>query len=119
MEHVLVYHNPVCSKSRGALDILRERGVDAEVIEYLKAPLDRAALERVLALLGGPPADLVRQDKRFAELGLRALDYTTREQVVTLLLAHPELMERPVVIRDGRAVIARPSERVLELLDEE
>jgi arsenate reductase len=119
MEQVLVYHNPVCSKSRGALDILRERGVDAEVIEYLKAPLDRAALERVLTLLGGPPADLVRKDKRFAELGLRAQDYTTREQVVTLLLAHPELMERPVVIRGGRAVIARPSERVLDLLDDE
>lgn len=108
----------MCGKSRGALDILRERGVDAEVIEYLKTPLDGVTLERVLALLGGPPADLVRKDKRFAELGLRAQDYTTREQVVTLLLAHPELMERPVVIRDGRAVIARPSERVLELLDE-
>ena len=117
MERLVVCHNPVCGKSRGALDILRERGVDAEVIEYLKTPLDGVTLERVLALLGGPPADLVRKDKRFAELGLRAQDYTTREQVVTLLLAHPELMERPVVIRDGRAVIARPSERVLELLE--
>jgi arsenate reductase len=117
MDGVLVYHNPVCSTSRGALDILRERGVDAEVIEYLKTPLDRATLERILALLGGPPGELVRKDKRFAELGLSASDYVTREQVVTLLLAHPELMERPVVIRDGRAVIARPSERVLELLD--
>ena len=118
MGRVLVYHNPVCSKSRGALEILRERGVDAEVIEYLKTPLDRATLERILALLGGPPADLVRKDKRFAELGLRAQDYTTREEVIDVLLAHPELMERPVVIRDGRAVIARPSERVLQLLDE-
>ena len=118
MERVVVYHNPVCSKSRGALEILRERGVDAEVIEYLKTPLDRATLERILALLGGPPAELVRKDKRFAELGLHAQDYTTREQVIDVLLAHPELMERPVVIRDGRAVIARPSERVLELLDE-
>lgn len=117
MERWLVYHNPVCGKSRGALEILRERGVDAEVIEYLKTPLDRTTLEHVLALLGGPPADLVRKDKRFAELGLRAQDYTTREQVVDVLLAHPELMERPVVIRDGRAVIARPSERVLELVD--
>ena len=117
MERLTIYHNPACGKSRGALDILRERGVDAEVIEYLKVPPDRATLERILALLGGPPADLVRKDKRFAELGLNASDYVTREQVVTLLLAHPELMERPVVIRDGRAVIARPSERVLELLD--
>jgi arsenate reductase len=117
MESVTVYHNPVCGKSRGALDILRERGVACDVIEYLKQPLDGAALARVLDLLHGDPAALVRKDKRFAELGLSAADYTTREAVVTLLLAHPELMERPVVIRGDRAVIARPSERVLEILD--
>jgi arsenate reductase len=117
MERVLVYHNPVCSKSRGALDILREHGVDCDVVEYLRSPLDRATLERVLEMLGGPPSALVRHDKRFAELRLRAEDYVTREQVVALLLEHPELMERPVVIRDGRAVIARPSEKVAELLD--
>ena len=117
MEHVLVYHNPGCGKSRGAVDILRERGVDLDVVEYLQTPPDRPTLERVLRLLAGPPADLVRKDKRFAELGLQAADYTTRDQVVALLLEHPELMERPVVIRGDRAVIARPSERVLELLD--
>jgi arsenate reductase len=117
MERVLVYHNPVCSKSRGALDILRERGVECDVVEYLQSPLDGPTLERVLAMLGGPPGALVRRDKRFSELGLRGEDYVTREQVVALLLEHPELMERPVVIRDGRAVIARPSERVAELLD--
>jgi len=117
MADVVVYHNPVCSKSRGALDILRERGVAAEVVEYLQAPPDRATLERILGLLAGPPAELVRKDKRFRELGLDAAGYVTRAQVVDLLLAHPELMERPVVVRNGRAVIARPSERVLELLD--
>src|SRR5438045_3129576 len=117
MADVVVYHNPVCSKSRGALTILSERGVAPEVVEYLVHPPDRATLDRILTLLGGPPADLVRKDKRFRELGLDPADYVTREQVVALLLAHPELMERPVVIRDGRAVIARPSERVLELLD--
>jgi arsenate reductase len=117
MERVTVYHNPACGKSRGALDILAERGVACDVIEYLKTPLDRATYERFLALLAGPPADLVRKDKRFKELGLDAADYVTREQVVTVLLAHPELMERPVVIRGARAVIARPSERVSEILD--
>ena len=68
-------------------------------------------------LLAGPPGDLVRKDKRFRELGLDEKAYVTREQVITLLLAHPELMERPVVICGARAVIARPSERVAELLD--
>jgi arsenate reductase len=117
MERVTVYHNPVCGKSRGALEILGARGVEAEVVEYLKTPPDRATLERFLALLAGPPADLVRKDKRFKELGLDERRYVTREQVVDLLLEHPELMERPVVLRGDRAVIARPSERVLELLD--
>jgi arsenate reductase len=117
VERVTIYHNPVCSKSRGALEILRERDVPCDVVEYLKAPPDRATLGRFLELLGSPPADLVRKDKRFAELGLRAADYQTREQVVDLLLRHPELMERPVVVQGGRAVIARPSEKVLALID--
>ena len=117
MEKVRVYHNPVCSKSRGALEILASRGVEHEVIEYLKTPPDRATLARFLDLLAGPPADLVRKDKRFKELGLDPAAYATKEQVIALLLEHPELMERPVVIRNGRAVIARPSEKVAELLD--
>ena len=117
MDRFVVYHNPVCGKSRGALDILRERGVAPDVVEYLKQPPDRAALEHFLDLLPGAPGDLVRKDKRFKELGLDPKDYVTREQVIDVLLAHPELMERPVVIHQGRAVIARPSEKVLELLD--
>jgi arsenate reductase (glutaredoxin) len=117
MEHVTVYHNPSCGKSRGALEILRERGVACDVVEYLQAPPDRATLESFLALLAGPPAELVRKDKRFKELGLDPTQYVTRAQVVDLLLAHPELMERPVVVRGSRAVIARPSERVLELFE--
>jgi arsenate reductase len=120
MEEIVVYHNPACSKSRGALEILNERGDQAEVIEYLKANPSRADLERIVdAIATGPsgePAALVRKDKRFGELGLDAGDYTTKEQVVALLLEHPELMERPVVFVGDRAVIARPSERVLELL---
>ena len=116
MERVTIYHNPVCGKSRGALDILRERAVACDVVEYLKQPLDRATLERILDLLPDPPAALVRKDKRFAELGLDAADYTSRQAVIDLLLAHPELMERPVIIRGERAVIARPSEKVLEVL---
>lgn len=98
------------------LEILRERGVACDVIEYLKQPLDRATLGRILDLLADTPAALVRRDKRFAVLGLRESDYTTRERVIALLLEHPELMERPVVVGGGRAVIARPADRVLEIL---
>jgi arsenate reductase len=112
-----VYHNPVCSKSRGALEILGERGVDLDVVEYLKAPPTRADLERIVDAIPDAPAALVRKDKRFGELALAADDYQTKEQVIALLLEHPELMERPVVFLGDRAVIARPSEKVLELLD--
>jgi arsenate reductase (glutaredoxin) len=117
MDKVTIYHNPACGKSRGALEILRDRAIDCDVVEYLKQPLNRATLERILDLLPGVPADLVRKDKRFKELGLNEADYVTGEHVVALLLKHPELMERPVVIRGTRAVIARPSEKVSEVLD--
>jgi arsenate reductase (glutaredoxin) len=112
----LVFHNPKCSKSRGALTILEEEGVTADVVEYLKAPPDRATLERIVDAIADPPGALVRKDKQFSELGLAASDYTTKKAVVALLLEHPELMERPVVFVGARAVIARPSEKVLELL---
>ena len=97
--------------------ILRERGVEFDAVEYLKQPIGRAGLERILDAIPDAPADLVRKDKRFQELGLRAEDYTTRPAVVSLLLEHPELMQRPVVFRGKQALIARPSEKVLELLD--
>jgi arsenate reductase len=113
-----VYHNPVCSKSRGAMQILGERGVDVEVVEYLQTPPDRAALEQILDAVDEPPSGLVRHDDRFRALGLDPGAYEDRDAVITLLLEHPELMQRPVIIRDGRGVIARPSERVLELLDD-
>ncbi len=96
---------------------MQERGVEFDVIEYLKSPLGREDFERFLDLLPDKPAELVRKDKKFKELGLNADDYVTREAVVEVLLQHPELMQRPVIIKDKKAVIARPSEKVLELLD--
>jgi len=118
MTDVTIYHNPGCSKSRGALEILNDRDIDIEVHEYLKKPLDRTALEGVLARLSDTPAELVRKDKRFKELELDANDYVSADSVIALLIEHPELMQRPVVIRGDRAVIARPSEKVAELLED-
>jgi arsenate reductase len=96
---------------------LRERGVEFDVIEYLKTPLDRAAFERIMNLLSNPPADLVRKDKNFEALGLDANNYVTKEAVIDLLLQHPVLMQRPIIVKGKRAVLARPSEKVLELLE--
>ena len=100
------------------VEILRSRGVEFDAIEYLQRPLDRATLARLLDMLDDAPAELVRKDKRFQELGLAAGDYETAERVLSLLIEHPELMQRPVVVRGTRALIARPSERVSELLED-
>src|SRR3982074_2902697 len=104
-EPMVVYFNPTCSKARGAVEILRDRGAAFEIVEYLKQNPGRADLERILDAIPDEPAALVRHDKRFAELGLDRAAYQTREQVVALLLEHPELMERPVVFRGDRALI--------------
>lgn len=95
---------------------MRERGVEFDVVQYLKEPLDRAALSALLAILENDPSDLVRRDKHFGELGLTDDDARTAEQVTELLVAHPRLMQRPVVVRGSRAVISRPPKTVLGLL---
>ncbi len=114
---IRLYHNPGCSKSRGALEILQERGVKVQVIEYLDEPLESADLEEILQRIDDEPAALVRRDKNFESLGLDRESYKTAETVISLLLEHPQLMQRPVAILEERGLIARPSERVLELLD--
>ena len=115
-ESVTLYHNPACKNSRGAVDLLKTRGIVFDTIEYLKTPPTRAALEQMVEKLEVPVAELVRKDKRFEELKLRADDYVSKESVISLLLEHPELMQRPVVIRGRRAVIARPPEKLEMLL---
>jgi leucyl/phenylalanyl-tRNA--protein transferase len=118
MEPVQIFHNPSCSKSRGALAILEERGVDADVVRYLDVPPDRATIERILDAITEEPSALVRTgDPKFKAAGLTRADVQTRAQVIDVLEKHPEVMERPVVFVGARAVIARPSEKVLDLLD--
>lgn len=99
------------------LEILHDRGVEFDVVEYLKAPLSRADFERILDAIPDEPGELVRKDKRFAELGLSETDYTTKDAVIDLLLEHPELMQRPVVFKGDDALICRPSDKVLAFLE--
>jgi arsenate reductase len=112
-----LFHNPRCSKSRGARALLDDAGVGYRVVEYLKSPPTRAELEHLVAILMGPPAALVRTgDAAFRELGVGASALSEPAAVVDLLVAHPGLMERPVLVVGDRAVIGRPPERVLDLL---
>jgi arsenate reductase len=116
LSQITLYHNPNCSKSRGAKEILEARGADFEVVEYLKTPLDAGSIGALLQALGGDPAGLVRKDSNFKELGLSADDYQTADAVAVLLAEHPKLMQRPVAVKEDKAVIARPSELVESLL---
>jgi arsenate reductase len=112
MADVTILHNPKCSTSRAAMDEVEAAGSDADVVQYLKEPLDRAQLLDLLGKLEDPPADLVRKDPYFKDLGLDAADYTTPEAVADLLVEHPRLMQRPVLVRGDRAIIGRPKDRV-------
>lgn len=118
MSDVTLLHNSACSTSRHALDELSASGTDVEVVQYLKTPLDRTGLLGLLTKLEDPPADLVRKDPYFTGLGLDASDYTTADAVADLLVEHPRLMQRPVLIRGDRAIIGRPKERVAAFLAE-
>jgi arsenate reductase (glutaredoxin) len=115
-DDVVIFHNPSCSKSRGALGILQDAGVEPEIVLYKEAPPDRATLEMIVDRIDVEPATLVRRDPEFKESGLTPADIETKEQVVDVLLAHPALMERPVVVKGDRVVLGRPPENVEGLL---
>lgn len=112
MSDVTVLHNPKCSTSRAALETLEEAGTEAEVVQYLKEPLDETALRELIGKLEDEPTDLVRRDSFFKDQGLTDADVATIDQVVAVLVEHPRLMQRPVVLKGDRAIIGRPKDRV-------
>lgn len=115
-DDLTVWFNPQCSKCRTAHSILDERGVAADYVRYLEQAPTRADLERVLELLGtDDPRAITRTGEAiYTELGLAGAD---RDALLDALAAHPVLIERPIAIRGDRAVVARPPERILELLE--
>ncbi|MGA0205959.1 MAG: ArsC/Spx/MgsR family protein [Ilumatobacteraceae bacterium] len=98
------------------MSIAEELGVSAEIVLYIKTPPDEATLRDVIAKLEDPVTDLVRRDSLWKKLGLTDDDVATSEQVVAVLVKHKQLLQRPVVVTDTRAIIGRPKERVRELL---
>ena len=116
MAEVTIDHNPRCSKSRETLKLLEEKGVALEVVEYLKTPPDAATLKGLLAKLGIAAAELLRRkEDEYGELGLAA-KLNDEEALVRAMVEHPVLMERPIVVKGGKARIGRPPEQVLEIL---
>ncbi len=116
MADITILHHTGCSTSRHAVDEAGAAGVDVDVVQYLKTPLDRPALIDLLAALEDDPADLVRKDSHFKSLELDPADYTTADAVADLLVEHPRLMQRPVLIRGDRAIIGRPKDRAQTFL---
>lgn len=116
MAAVTIWHNPRCSTSRKTLALLQERGIEPEIVEYLKTPPDAATLDRTLALLGLEPRQLMRRkEANYAERNLDnpALD---RAALIAAMVTAPILIERPVVFANGRAAVGRPPEAVLAIL---
>ena len=116
MTDLTLYHNPRCSKSRGALELLEARGLQPKVVRYLETPPSAAELEELLAKLGILARQLLRsgeEEYKALNLGDPALG---EEQLIAAMVAHPRLIERPILVAGDRAVIGRPPEKVLELL---
>jgi arsenate reductase len=113
--NVTIYHNPRCSKSRQTLELIREQDQEPEIVEYLKTPPDAATLRELLAKLGLSARDVLRKGEAvYKELGLAG--GKTEDELIAAIVANPILLERPIVVAGGKAVIGRPPEKVLEIL---
>ena len=111
-----IYHNPRCSKSRATLELLNEKGLEVSIVKYLDTPPDKKALEDILLMLGIEPRDLMRKGEQEYKDNNLADNSLSRDDLIAAMLKFPRLIERPIVIKDGKAAIGRPIEKVIEIL---
>jgi len=115
MSKVTIWHNPKCSKSRSAAALLAERGVEAEVVKYLDTPPTKEELKEVLSMLNISARELMRtKEDIYKELELK--NENDEEKLIDAMVNNPKLIERPIVIKDGKAAIGRPIENIIDLL---
>jgi len=115
MSKITLWHNPRCSKSRNALALLEEQGVEAEVVKYLDTPPSKEELTSLLKMLGMNARELMRtKESIYKELSLK--DVNDEDALIETMVQNPKLIERPIVIKDGKAAIGRPIENIIELL---
>ncbi len=115
-ESYLFYHNPCCSKSRQGLTLLHEHGIEPTIIEYLKTPPSAAELEQILIKLGIEPRALLRtQEVAYLDTGLDN-PQLGRDALIAAMIAHPILIERPILVAKEKAAVGRPPEKLLEIL---
>lgn len=113
---VTIYHNPKCSKSRETLALLRARGIEPVIVDYLRAPPSAAELDDILRKLGKAPREVMRtKEAPYRDNGLDDPNLS-RDQLIAAMVAHPILIERPIVLHEGKAALGRPPEAVLAIL---
>lgn len=112
---ISIYHNPRCSRSREALQLLEANTTDFKVIKYLDDVLDEEALENIIRVLDIKPIDLVRKNEAIWKEHFQNLDLTDKE-IIAAMVKHSKLIERPIVINGSKAVIGRPPQRILDIL---
>jgi len=116
MSEIKIFHNPRCSKSRQTLALLEEQGIQPDIIEYLKTPPTAAQLSDIINMLSIEPRSLLRKGEvLYKELALTDLSLSD-EQLIDIMCKNPKLIERPIVIKNGKAKIGRPPESVLDIL---
>ena len=117
MGKVTIYHNPRCSKSRQALEIIRSCSHEPEVVLYLQDPPSAATLDSLFAAMGKDPLEVMRTNEaRFKELGLSKKDERSRAEWLKIIAENPVLLERPIVVYDNKVALGRPPENVLDIL---
>jgi arsenate reductase len=114
-KNVVIYHNVRCAKSRTVCSIIAEKGIEAEIIEYLKTPLSANEIKQLLTLLGMKAEDIVRKGEPLYKNKYKGKKFT-EIQWMKLLSDNPILIERPIIVKGNRAIIGRPPEKVVELL---
>ena len=117
MQKIQIWHNPRCSKSRQALTLLDESGVEKDVVKYLEENPNKETIKKLLKMLGFTSARELMRTKEaiYKELGLK--DETDEEKLIEAMVEHPKLIERPVIIKGDKAIIARPPEKVSDFLN--
>ncbi|MBD3648182.1 MAG: arsenate reductase (glutaredoxin) [Pseudomonadales bacterium] len=116
MSEVTIYHNPRCSKSRQTLDLLKERNIEPSIVLYLETPPDKATLSAIISMLGIEPRDLLRtSEAEYKEMNLKDKSLGDDDLIEAMVQA-PKLIQRPIVLANGKAAIGRPPESVLEII---
>jgi arsenate reductase len=114
--NLFIYHNPRCSKSRETLALLEQQGLEPEIIKYLDTPPDAAQIKTLLAQLGMASARQLMRTKEDEYKALELATVTDEEALIAAMVAHPKLIERPIVVCNGKAALGRPPEQVLDIL---